>query len=565
MNPSYAYTPYILPLLASAAFTVVLLIYVWRRRAVPGALPLVVAMLCSLMWIGGATLELAAVDVTTKVFWIKFQSLWLIPTNTAVLCFFLEYAAPGRWVTRRTLTLLAIPILLNLLWVLTNDASHWLWLDFPYATYVSPVYGTGTWVLITYSYFLAVLQVCVLVWLAVVSPQHRWPVVLMLIARIVAFIAYRLDVTNANPVAPVDPTALTFTFTAAVYALALFRFHMLNIMPVARDTVFERMTDGVLVLDAANHIADLNPAAQQLLGVSRPHVIGRTAAQALAAYPNLIEPVCSSRTLQLELPLDANAVSRCYRVSCSSLADRRGFVLGRMVMLQDITEVKHAQELKLNQQRAIATLQERDRVARELHDSLGQVLGYVKLQTQAARTLLAHSQPTEADAYLAQLIAVVQEAHVDVREYILGARVGLTTEAGLMPALDQYLRRFGETYGIATELHAPPDITDDLFEPTVEVQLLRIIQEALTNVRKHAQARKVRVSLSLYDSQVAALVHDDGIGFDMALLETVEGQKFGLGFMRDRAAEVGGSVEIHSAPDSGTRVSISVPRRKDAL
>src|SRR5512136_221967 len=510
MDSHYAYTPYIWPMLAPAVFTAVLVIFVWRRRSVPGALPLALAMLFTIPWAVGAALEVAAVDVSTQVFWLKFQAIWLLPTNTAVLCSVLEYADPGRWLTRRTLTLLAIPPILYLLLILTNDAHHWLWLDFLIEGYVLPEYGTGTWVMIGYNYLLTALQVIVLLGLFVRSPLHRWPVGLVLISRLVGFIAFRLDLTNQNPFAPMDPSVLVLTLFAAVYALALFRFRMFNIVPVARDTVIERMADGLVVLDAENHIVDLNLMAQKLLGVSRSHVVGRAVTQVLAAFPNLIELTGSPAAAQIEMTLNMDTAPRCYRVSGSPLTDRRGSQLGRVIVLHDITDVKRARERFLEQQRALATLQERERVARELHDSLGQVLGYVKMQAQAARGLLARDQPAEADRYLAQLVAVAQDAHADVREYIFGTQTGISTEASFLPALDQYLRRFGNHYNIAIELSVPPELSDGAFEPMVEAQLLRVIQEALTNVRKHARARHVHIGFSVYDSHAEAIVQDDG-------------------------------------------------------
>jgi signal transduction histidine kinase len=129
--------------------------------------------------------------------------------------------------------------------------------------------------------------------------------------------------------------------------------------------------------------------------------------------------------------------------------------------------------------------------------------------------------------------------------------------------LTQYLQRFGENYGIAVELSAPSELNDGAFAPMVEAQLLRIIQEALTNVRKHARAHSVHIGLSIYDSRAEVILQDDGAGFDSALLETAEGQKFGLRFMRERAAEVSGSVQIRSVPGEGTQVVICVPLRKE--
>jgi N-terminal 7TM region of histidine kinase len=97
MDPHYTYTPYIWPMLAPAVFTAALVIFVWRQRSVPGALPLALAMLFTIPWAVGAALEVAAVDVSTKIFWVKFQAIWTLPVNTAVLCFVLEYANPSRW------------------------------------------------------------------------------------------------------------------------------------------------------------------------------------------------------------------------------------------------------------------------------------------------------------------------------------------------------------------------------------------------------------------------------------------------------------------------------------
>ena len=263
--------------------------------------------------------------------------------------------------------------------------------------------------------------------------------------------------------------------------------------------------------------------------------------------------------VQAEICRGTGGDTRNYTLHVSSLKHRRGFQLGYLLLLQDVTEQERAQGRVLEQQRALATLQERDRVARELHDGLGQVLGFVKMQAQAVRSLLARGQGAEADRYLTQLAAVAQDAHADVREYILGARTGGASESGFLPALESYLQRLKQNYGITTKLKVAPELTDAAMTPMVEAQLLRIIQEALTNVRKHAQTGGVLITLRVSGDRSEAIVQDEGAGFDPALLKATEGQKFGLCFMQERAAEVGGSVTIHSAPGEGTQVIVSVP------
>ncbi len=136
---------------------------------------------------------------------------------------------------------------------------------------------------------------------------------------------------------------------------------------------------------------------------------------------------------------------------------------------------------------------------------------------------------------------------------------GAAGETAFLPSLEDYLRRFQATYGICTSLEAPPDLAGRALEPMVGTQLLRIIQETLTNVRKHARARSVRIGLSVADGKAEAVVQDDGDGFDPARLEAAEASTFGLRFMRERAEEVGGSVEVRSVPGEGTRVLITMP------
>jgi signal transduction histidine kinase len=237
--------------------------------------------------------------------------------------------------------------------------------------------------------------------------------------------------------------------------------------------------------------------------------------------------------------------------------------MGYLLLLHDVTEQRRAQAQIVEQQRALAMVRGREQLARELHDGIGQVLGYVKMQAQAARDRLAQDQVAAADAELARLVSVAQDAHADVREYILGARTPAAAEPGLLAALQNYLERFSRQYGLRTELIAPPDWSEESLAPTAAAQLLRITQEALTNARKHAQAESVRVSVQPVGDCVQVAVQDDGVGFDPALPATTGVQQYGLGFMRERAAEVGGGVEIRSAPGAGTEVLIRVPRRKE--
>ncbi len=559
MTGPYAYTPYIWPMLAPPVILLALAVYAWRHRPAPGTRPFVLLVLCIVPWALAAALELAAVDPGTKILWFRFASAWKLPVATAALWFALEYADLGRWLTRRTAALLAAPAALPFFLLLTGPGRELLstvsWAEGE----VRGVLGPAGRVLSVWGLGLGLAGFAVFLWLFLRSPLHRWPAALCLCGHLASRAGYLIDGTAANPFAPMDATMLGGTFTAAMYAVALVHFRMLELVPVARWTLVEQMTDGVVVLDAGQRVADLNPAAERILGTSGERARGRAARDLLPSLPDAGAWPEAAGAAPPEIHLGEGAAARHYALQLGTLRHRGGFRLGYLVVMNDVTERKQAEARMLEHQRSLATLRERDRLARELHDSLGQVLGFAKMQAQAARELLARGEVPQADAHLARLVSVAQDAHADVREFIVGARSHGAAELDFLPSLEDYLHRYEATWGISTALEASPGLDGHTLEPMAATQLFRILQETLTNVRKHARARSVRVGLSVSGGSVEATVQDDGDGFDPARRGTPEESTFGLRFMRERAEEVGGTVRVDSVPGGGTRVAINVP------
>jgi signal transduction histidine kinase len=214
----------------------------------------------------------------------------------------------------------------------------------------------------------------------------------------------------------------------------------------------------------------------------------------------------------------------------------------------------------MERERNLAVLEERERIAGEMHDGLGQVLGYVIMKSLAVAELMDGGHIAEARTQIDQLEAAAREAYADVRENILALRTTLAPGRTLLSALRDYAAGFERQSGIAVELIAPSEDEDGWMEPTAEVQLLRIVQEALTNVRKHAEARRVTVRLSLESDRVQAEVVDDGRGFDPRQPTSTGSPHFGLEMMRERATAVGGTFAIAPDVGGGTRVAVTVPR-----
>jgi signal transduction histidine kinase len=207
--------------------------------------------------------------------------------------------------------------------------------------------------------------------------------------------------------------------------------------------------------------------------------------------------------------------------------------------------------------RAIAD--ERDRIARELHDGFAQLLGYVNTKAMAVRLMLKRRRVHEAERHLEQLEQAARDLYTSVREAILGLRVGGATDEGLAAMLARYAEQFELLSGLPTYFSARAEAEKVRLGTESELQLLRIVQEALSNVRKHATARRAGVELAVHQGQLEISVTDDGQGFDPSQKGGSGTLRFGISTMRERAASIGAELSIESLPGTGTRLSVRIP------
>ncbi|MBB6551743.1 sensor histidine kinase [Nonomuraea rubra] len=193
---------------------------------------------------------------------------------------------------------------------------------------------------------------------------------------------------------------------------------------------------------------------------------------------------------------------------------------------------------------------ERGRLAREIHDTVAQGLAGIVTQLEAAEEVA--SDPEAVRRRLAIARGLARESLTEVRRSLDDLRPGPLAASRLPDALAALVSGWGETHGV------PPTLTITgtarLLHPEVEVTLFRAVQEALSNVARHARARKTVVTLSYMEELVVADIRDDGVGFTPS-----EADGFGLTAMRQRVGRLSGEVEVESAPGRGTAVSVSVP------
>lgn len=206
-----------------------------------------------------------------------------------------------------------------------------------------------------------------------------------------------------------------------------------------------------------------------------------------------------------------------------------------------------------------AIIQERERTAREMHDGTAQLLGYINAQTITVRTLLTKGQLSEAREELAKIEEIARNLYADVREELLGLRVVPDRKDGLVPSLREYAERYAEMSGIKVEINVTSGAHCAVLNPSAEIQLIRIVQEALTNVRKHAKATTAVITFERNGDKLCVTIADNGRGFDMNNLPPRGRPRFGLQVMKERAEAISGSFSIEASSGKGCRVSVNVP------
>ena len=204
---------------------------------------------------------------------------------------------------------------------------------------------------------------------------------------------------------------------------------------------------------------------------------------------------------------------------------------------------------------------ERNIIANELHDSLAQTLASLRFQVR----ILDQSLQPVGDFMAFKTIESVEhgldEASTDLRELIAHCRVPIE-EQGLIPAVKRAVEKFRKDTGIHILLQSNEDVL--LLPSNMELNAYRIVQEALTNIKKHANAYIVRVLVNCdTDGNIHILIENDGNGFDQRKIHSSEGEHLGLTIMKERAKHLGGELKIESEPDEGTRVELNFQYKED--
>lgn len=549
--------------LAVIAVLEAMAVYSWQFRKEPGARMLAYIQIGKATWLLALVMAASATDPQTGLIWMNIHAMTSLTVCIFSFRFFAGISNFNREATRRISTAMTLVVALTWVVIWTNRWHSGIWRH-ARPDGQGPVLGTGPMVpfevLAAFAMGIITTAVCVH-WLIRCRGMERRQAQLVLLSSLVSWCGVTLvHVPSAHVLAPL-PTF--FVTSSGIVTWTYFRWRMYGILPLAQEFVVKDMIDGLMVVDVSDRIFELNPTAQAILA-GLPVEKGTMYQTAAEAWPALAGLDRDTRHAVLEMTRKVNGTSSTYRVTQTGLRTSAGYLLGRVLVFKDITQEKRQQARILDQQKAISILSERQRLGRELHDGQGQMWSFVSMQAQAVRRSIVNQEFGVAERRLDRLMEVAQGVHTDIREAISGLQTEITDHKSLLSALEDQLRWYREQCDLDAQLLVRCDWRQGMIAPHVEAQLLRIIQEALTNVRKYSGASQVEVAMERKDGTLAICVRDNGCGFDLASLEARVGHH-GLNIMRERAKEIETGFEIDSQPGAGTCVCLRVPIVSEAL
>lgn len=326
-------------------------------------------------------------------------------------------------------------------------------------------------------------------------------------------------------------------------------------------SVFTAATDGILVLDDFGIVQEANPAAGDMLGFEASSLVGVDVRTLLPADQTQLFSAFQRQLRQRgRVRLDAVAVREdgtSFDVEIRGTTYRQGEARRILALLTDVADRKRAERKLAQLSRSVLMAQEseRARVARDLHDELGQILTALRLELGLLQKRLARS-PEQGDEAWRGVTELVTASAQELRRVCQGLRPPLLDDLGLGPAVEQMVERYEERTGIPVALELRLVDPDPPLRAEVALCAYRILQESLTNANRHAQATQVSVSLLRKEKGLHLSIYDNGRGFEE---ERLGHDGAGLTGMRERAHLVGGTLEIRSVPEEGTRITFHVP------
>ena len=569
---NWHYHHYSLLYFSSAAISLWLFFYGWQRRQQRAASPFLTFTIGIFIWAFAKGVEAISLTLAEKIFWANMQYFGAVVIPVAWLIFTFQYTGRASYINKRSVLLLSLIPALTVILAWTNDYHGLIRTDvslrndglFPQ---LARTFGLWFNLHLVYSYTLTGIGVLLIFNLFIKSNRiYRRQATVLLLGALTPWVTNILYFLRVSPLDLMDFTPTAFTVTGTAMALGVFRFHLLDVIPVAHETVIEELHDGIIVLDKAERLVDVNPAAQKIIGKPASEVIG-------LPLTHFLDLDINSETHRLEFALRESV----YDVKNTLLFDKRGKVSGSLLVLHDITERKEIEKQFAQVEKLAAVGRFLSGTAHELNNPLSSILGFAQLlltrgnlDANTRKKIEIINQEADRSRTIVQnLFAFVGQARMVIAEVNVNELLAIALEQRKEDLQNADIDIDFET-GVIPEIRADAQQLQRAFL-NVLINAEQALQGGVEN--KHITIRtrlvdkpgEARIEISIADNGVGIPVENLGKVFEPFFTTRPVGKGMGLGLSISYGivAKHGGNIMVDSQPTNGAKFIFTLPVTSD--
>lgn len=586
--------PYAVALIGSALISAAIAVRAWHHRDITGSMSFIMLMAGITVWSFGYAMATGTRDLEGRVFWAQVQYLGMFIVPIAFPIFVFQYTGFEKWVTRRNVVLLSVVPLTTLILVWTNASHGLIWAKIelvpkPDISLLNLQYGLFFWV--HYADYYVVLALCAILLLRTMFRSPGLPrnqAAIILLGGFFPWLGNALYMLRLAPFPDLDLTSFGYCLSGLIASWGLFRYHFMDIVPVARDKVVDNMRDGVIVLDARSRVADINPAAQDLLGRTGTELIGQTVDQVLRLYPDLVSACHATVEKQVSITWEQGETARYFDARTLPLLGRRSQITGWLIVLHDVTErwlaeFRQAAAMEeLRRAKDAAEVANRAKsvflahMSHELRTPLTAILGFTDLMIHDLNLTPVQRKNLgivgRSGEHLLTLINDILElskietgrAELHVKEFELHQ---------LLQDVEEVFRLQAEGKGLAWVMECDPKLPSHIRAD--QGRLRQVLVNLLGNAVKFTELGQItlRVGMGATPEILYVQVQDTGIGIAPEEQETIfdafvqlthgrqlpPGSGLGLALSHQFVRLMGGDLRVRSQIGEGSCFSFDVP------
>ncbi len=577
------YSVYIAILLANSLVGLVLLVRVWGLRSLPGAHGLILSILCVIEWSLAYVMEILRPDMAEKIFWGKLQYFGISYVALGMFIFTIHFCGRSLWLTSTRKSLLTALASIGFLAALTNEWHRQIWSeirltnDLPFGP-LNLTHGTLFYFVVAFQYILLLAVTILFLQLSVRGQSlYRTQSRIMLAGTLFPWAANLAYVMGWNPFPSLDLTPIALAFSAIVFSIGFLRYRFMDLQPVAHDSVFNAMKDGVVVLDFKERIVDINPMGAFIFR-NEGNLLGKSIKSLLPDWERW-HKTRPHGEIEEEISIELASEPSIFKLSTTSITDEQGVRNGRVLLISDITEQKRAHEQLTEASRLKSQLLAN--LGHDLRSPLGAIIGYAEMLSDGSFGPMSRDQVKATSEILdgaSQLLsfinnlvgqAQIETGRIVLREYPFDVEEVI---GPLLSTLNFHARKKGLALIEYIDPALPKKLIGDQF------WLRQIVMNLVHNAVKFTERGSVTVQFTKQgEDHWAIQVTDTGVGIppeaqkrvfqafeQVHNMENVKQSGFGLGLsiVAKLTSIMNGRIELKSEEGKGSTFTIILPLKE---